>query len=183
MDRNRAWVALAAVGLLALLPVGVRAQAAPAAQPLPRPQDLEPGVDTSRATPADGSPTAPAPPAKAVRAPAAAGVPKAPAAPKAAAAAPGTKPSGAATKGVDRLNLEGVDVTGNSELPKVLYIVPWKRSELGDMVGRPVNSLLDEVLQPLDRDVFRRQNRYYDALQPQGDASKADAAPDSGLKR
>jgi hypothetical protein len=29
-----------------------------------------------------------------------------------------------------------------------------------------VNSLLDEVLEPVDRDVFRRQNRYFEALQP-----------------
>jgi hypothetical protein len=48
----------------------------------------------------------------------------------------------------------------------VLYIVPWRGAELGDLVGRPVNSLLDEVLEPVDRDVFRRQNRYFEALQP-----------------
>ncbi len=186
MDRNRAWATMTAVALLALVAPGVWAQAAPAAQPLPRPQDLEPGVDTSRVTPADAPALAPAPLSKPAQGPAAARTEKAPAAPKspkAGPAAPGTKAAGAAPRGVDRLNLEGVDVTGNSELPKVLYIVPWKRSELGDMVGRPVNSLLDEVLQPLDRDVFRRQNRYYDALQPQGDAPKADAAPDSGGKR
>jgi hypothetical protein len=73
-------------------------------------------------------------------------------------------------------------VTGNSELPKVLYIVPWKRSDLGDMVGRPVNSLLDEVLQPVDRDVFKRENRYYDALKPQAGEAKPDAAQGSGAK-
>ncbi len=180
MDRKRSWTVMAALGLLAGAPLTVQAQAAPAAQPLPRPQDLEPGVDTSRTPPEDSKAVAPAAkPAAAPVSPA-----KTPAAPRAAAAGPGTKAAaGAGPKGVDRLNLEGVDVTGNSELPKVLYIVPWKRSELGDMVGRPVNSLLDEVLQPLDRDVFRRENRYYDALQPQGDAPKADAAPDSGAKR
>jgi hypothetical protein len=64
----------------------------------------------------------------------------------------------------------------------VLYIVPWKRSDLGDMVGRPVNSLLDEVLQPLDRDVFNRQNRYYDALKPENAGAKSDAAQGSGVK-
>jgi hypothetical protein len=31
-----------------------------------------------------------------------------------------------------------------------------------------VNSLLDEVLEPVDRDVFRRQNRYFEALQQDG---------------
>jgi hypothetical protein len=59
----------------------------------------------------------------------------------------------------------------------VLYIVPWKRSDLGDLVGKPVNSLLDEVLAPVDRDVFKRQNRYYDALKPDA-AGNAGAASD-----
>ena len=66
----------------------------------------------------------------------------------------------------DRLDLDSTQITGNRELPKVLYIVPWRNAELGDLVGRPVNSLLDEVLEPVDRDVFRRQNRYFEALQP-----------------
>jgi hypothetical protein len=95
-------------------------------------------------------------------------------------AAAGAKATG--KKGPDRLELETTDVTGNSELPKVLYIVPWKRSDLGDMVGRPVNSLLDEVLQPLDRDVFNRQNRYYDALKPENAGAKSDAPQGSGVK-
>ena len=62
----------------------------------------------------------------------------------------------------------------------MLYIVPWKRSDLGDLTGRPVNSLLDEVLQPVDRDVFRRENRYYEALKPDaaGAAAKAEGSPE-----
>jgi hypothetical protein len=46
-----------------------------------------------------------------------------------------------------------------------------------------VNSLLDEVLTPVDRDVFKRQNRYYDALKPDGPQPAAGAAaPDAGVK-
>ncbi len=55
-------------------------------------------------------------------------------------------------------------VTGNAELPRVLYIVPWKKANPGDLTGKPVNSLLDDVLQPIDRGEFRRQLRYFDAL-------------------
>jgi hypothetical protein len=77
-------------------------------------------------------------------------------------------------KAEDHLQLDTTQITGNQELPKVLYIVPWKRSDLGDLLGRPANSLLDEVLQPVDRDVFKRENRYYDALKP--DASAAGKA-------
>ena len=65
---------------------------------------------------------------------------------------------------IDELDLGSTTITGNQELPKVLYILPWKQSDLGDLVGRPVNSLLDEVLEPVDRDVFRRQARYYESL-------------------
>lgn len=68
------------------------------------------------------------------------------------------------TQAEDRIRLEGTSIIGNRELPKVLYIVPWKKAPVGDLIGRPVESLLDEVLAPLDRDVFRRQVEYHKAL-------------------
>ncbi len=75
----------------------------------------------------------------------------------------------AARPAQDRIELDTTQITGNRELPRVLYVVPWKRADLGDLSGRPANSLLDEVLSPVDRDVFRRQNRYYRALKPDGE--------------
>src|SRR4029077_12929559 len=97
------------------------------------------------------------------------------------AAAPASKSGAAASpptgkKGADRLELDTTAVKSNRELPRVMYVVPWKRSDLGDLVGRPVNSLLDEVLQPVDWDVFKRENRYYDALKPDATVPKQDAA-------
>lgn len=71
----------------------------------------------------------------------------------------------------DRVELDTTTVTGNQELPKVLYIVPWKKSDIGDLAGKPMNSLLDEVLAPVDRDVFRREVRYYHAVK--SDAAKS----------
>ena len=68
------------------------------------------------------------------------------------------------TGAMDRLDLDRTEITGNQELPKVLYIVPWQKSDPGDLVGRPVNSLLDEVLAPLDREEFIRQVDYYSDL-------------------
>ena len=65
---------------------------------------------------------------------------------------------------LDTLILDATAITGNRELPKVLYIVPWKDSDLGEIMGRPVNSLLDEVLAPVDRDVFLRQVSYFEQL-------------------
>jgi len=140
-----------------LLLAGAALAQAPAPVAEKPPQDaMEPGVNTS-ATPAQpAAEPAPAPPAPA-------------AAPTAATNKPVAKPAAQPTtrsNAKDRLDLEATQITGNRELPKVLYIVPWRSAEMGDLVGRPVNSLLDEVLEPVDRDVFRRQNRYFEALQP-----------------
>jgi hypothetical protein len=65
---------------------------------------------------------------------------------------------------MDEMELGRTEITGNQELPKVLYIVPWKKSDPGDLMGKPVNTLLDEVLAPLDREEFIRQVDYYDDL-------------------
>jgi hypothetical protein len=67
-------------------------------------------------------------------------------------------------KRVDRVELGTTTVTGNRELPKVMYVVPWKKSDIGELAGRPMNSLLDEVLAPVDRDVFRREVTYFHAV-------------------
>ena len=61
----------------------------------------------------------------------------------------------------DRADLEGTQIFGSRELPKVLYIVPWKQPLPGDLVGRPATSLLDEVLAPVDREVFQREVTYH----------------------
>jgi hypothetical protein len=77
----------------------------------------------------------------------------------------------------DRLNLDTTVVTGNRELPKVLYIVPWKKSDLGELPAQPFNTLLDEALTPVDRDVFRREVTYYGAVSGAADAAAAASAP------
>jgi hypothetical protein len=75
------------------------------------------------------------------------------------------KPSASSGNAVpDRLDLDVSVVTGNRELPKVLYIVPWKKAELGDLPEQPFNSLLDEALKPIDRDEFRREVAYFSKL-------------------
>ncbi len=64
----------------------------------------------------------------------------------------------------DRLDMQGTSVIGNQELPKMLYVVPWKNSELPDMNAPPLGSLIDEILQPLDREEFQREVNYYHTL-------------------
>jgi hypothetical protein len=78
--------------------------------------------------------------------------------------------------GPDRLNLDTTIITGNRELPKVLYIVPWKKADIGEL-PQPFNSLLDEALTPLDRDVFRREVNYYGVITGKTDATGAAVSP------
>ncbi|MEQ9561897.1 MAG: hypothetical protein RLN69_05200 [Woeseiaceae bacterium] len=65
---------------------------------------------------------------------------------------------------MDEIDLGRTEITGNQELPKVLYIVPWQKSDPGDLTGKPVITVLDEVMAPLDRTEFIRQVEYYDDL-------------------
>jgi hypothetical protein len=118
--------------------------------------------------------------------------PPAPAAPVAAAHAP----AGSATVGrtsaravpaggspgkpgpkTDRLDLGTATVTGDREQPKVMYIVPWKKSDIGDLAGKPMNSLVDEILAPVDRDVFKREVVYYRAVQADASQNGAPLKP------
>jgi len=109
--------------------------------------------------------------------PAPAGTPAMPPRTAAASGAPhaaGQKAPGAA----DRVDLSTATVTGDREQPKVMYIVPWKKPDIGDLSGKPMNSLLDEALAPIDRDEFKREVAYYDAVRadaPQNGASNTAA--------
>ena len=83
----------------------------------------------------------------------------------------------------DRLELGTATVTGDREQPKVMYIVPWKKSDIGDLAGKPMNSLVDEILAPVDRDVFKREVVYYKAVQADTSQNGAPGHPsDQGEK-
>ena len=77
----------------------------------------------------------------------------------------------------DQADLDRSQIIGNRELPKVTYIVPWKKPGAGDLSGRPLVSVLDEALAPVDREVFRRQIRYDAQAVAQTPAAAAPAAP------
>jgi hypothetical protein len=169
------WHIAGSLALLASLgPAAARAQST----------DLEPGVQTSP-PPAGNATTATAPAAPRETAPAAAPQSSAahggsarkarpdeanaagPGGASSAGSTPATGPTrtGTGSRSQDRIELDTTQISGNRELPKVMYVVPWRKADLGDFAGRPPNSLLDEALTPVDRDVFRRQNRYFSALQ------------------
>jgi len=60
----------------------------------------------------------------------------------------------------DAKTLAGISILGNQDSPKSLVIVPWKGSEIGDMPG--LSRLLDDSIQPVDKDVFMRELSYYE---------------------
>jgi hypothetical protein len=66
----------------------------------------------------------------------------------------------------DRADIDRTKIIGNRELPKVLTIVPWKKPLPGELAGRPLTSVLDEALAPIDRDVFRREVNYHGQVNP-----------------
>lgn len=161
-----------AAALLVLLAASAAAQDRTGRRaPLADVADVEPAVDVSE--PRVAIAPRPAAPAAVAQLPDAA-PPQLPAAappePRTAPSAPAPvepAPQAAdrpAPRVMDSLDLGTTSITGNAELPKVLYIVPWKKSDLGDLVGRPVNTLLDEVLAPVDPAVFERHLSYYDSL-------------------
>lgn len=71
---------------------------------------------------------------------------------------------GAGAMAQQRLEMEGTSIIGNKELPNVLYIVPWKSTETVNFPSPPIDSIMDQTLKPLDRNAFRRQIRYHNAI-------------------
>jgi|SRR5882757_4316868 len=138
-----------------------RANTAPAASGSPAAAMPAAGTPTA-GSPATGTPTTDTPATP----------------PRAAATSRTPKPGQKAPGTTDRLQLGTATVTGDREQPKVMYIVPWKKSDIGDLSGKPMNSLLDEALAPVDRDEFKREVTYYDAVKadaPQNGAPHAAA--------
>ena len=84
---------------------------------------------------------------------------------------------GTAVQAQDRADIDRTQIIGNRELPKVLYIVPWKKPLPGQLSGRPVQSVLDEALAPVDREVFRRQVFYNTQVQAREVAAAAPPEP------
>jgi len=58
--------------------------------------------------------------------------------------------------------LSGMSIVGSDEAPKSLYMVPWKRSEIGAKTG--LGMMLTESAAPVDRDEFLRQLDLYETI-------------------
>lgn len=174
--------ALVLISLAAPLAVMAQTAAPPATSPSQssaQSEAGEPRASTSADAAAAASPEqAPAPAGAAahdaVKTPRGAhtGVAAASGATRTPAGAPGAKATA-----VDRLELGTATVTGDREQPKVMYIVPWKKSDIGDLSGKPMNSLLDEALAPVDRDEFKRQVMYYQVVKADASQNGASRTP------
>ena len=72
----------------------------------------------------------------------------------------------------DRLELEDTAIIGSRELPKVLYVVPWKASRMGTLAGVSEKGSFKDSMTVLDRDIFLRELKYFDVLHGSESISK-----------
>lgn len=59
-----------------------------------------------------------------------------------------------------QISLPGISVIGDQELPKVLYIVPWKEAEAPGAMPPPLPVPGDAAFTAVKRDEFLRLLRY-----------------------
>lgn len=71
----------------------------------------------------------------------------------------------------ERINMEALSIIGNKELPNILYILPWKHSDLPDMVELPLSGLINDALKPIDRKTILRQQHYQKIITQQNTAT------------
>jgi hypothetical protein len=65
------------------------------------------------------------------------------------------------SKNDEVIEIGGMSIIGNRELPKSLYIVPWKDSDI-DAETDLSRDLLNERAGVVDQEEFSRQLHYYD---------------------
>ena len=71
----------------------------------------------------------------------------------------------------ERINMDAMSIIGNKELPNILYILPWKHSDLPDMVELPLSGLINDALKPIDRKTILRQQHYQKIILQQNTAT------------
>ncbi len=64
----------------------------------------------------------------------------------------------------ESVQLEGTEIIGNKELPRVLYIVPWKSVERFDIETPAIDSIMDQQLKRIERTAFRRKIHFYNVV-------------------
>ena len=64
-----------------------------------------------------------------------------------------------------KIKLKSSTITGNSELPKILYVVPWKKVATTEIKYQlTIHGIADDVLTPVDPEEFSRQAKHHAEL-------------------
>lgn len=71
---------------------------------------------------------------------------------------------GGSVQAEESIDMKGLSIIGNKELPNVLYIVPWKSPELPDMNEPPLATLINAALEPVNREAILRKELYYQIM-------------------
>lgn len=61
----------------------------------------------------------------------------------------------------DSIESSGTKIIGDSDMPKTLYIVPWKKPEPAPPPTRSMGEFANAALAPLERDALLRQMQYH----------------------
>ena len=64
----------------------------------------------------------------------------------------------------DIIESEGTRIIGDSDMPKALYIVPWKKPALPTLSNRPTTPFMNEALSSISREslIFKmKQNEFF----------------------
>ena len=70
-------------------------------------------------------------------------------------------------------------VTGNRELPKVTYILPWRQPAEMDLSLQPEAGIAADLFQPLRRDEYRRKLQYRNAIAESATGARSSATDNS----
>lgn len=70
-------------------------------------------------------------------------------------------------------------VTGNRELPKVTYILPWRQPAEMDFSWEPEAGIAADLFQPLRRDEYRRKLHYQNTIAESATGARSTATDNS----
>lgn len=73
----------------------------------------------------------------------------------------------------EKITMDSLQVIGNKEMPNILYILPWQTAQLPTMVELPLSGLIQDALQPVDRESILRR-KYYQEVVLSTESSRAE---------
>ena len=65
----------------------------------------------------------------------------------------------------DVIESEGIRIIGDSDMPKALYIVPWKKPALPTLSNRLITSFVNDALSSINRESLAVQIKFNELIQ------------------